>query len=82
MRNCFLEKYEVELVKHAEIINSYNEKVDEENARMIEVFEKLIREASEDELMEVITSKREDVVVSKELKIAIGLFLIRSRQMK
>lgn len=82
MRNYFLEKYEVELAKHAEIINSYNEKVDEENARMIEVFEKLIREASEDELMEVITSEREDVVVSKELKIAIGLFLIRLRQMK
>lgn len=26
MRNYFLEKYEVEFAKHAEIINSYNEK--------------------------------------------------------
>lgn len=79
MRNYFLEKYEVELAKHAEIINSYYEKIDEEDARMIEVFEKLIREASKDELTEVIASEREDKVVSKELKIAISLFLIHNR---
>lgn len=79
MRNYFLEKYEVEHAKHAEIINSYNEKVDEENARMAEVFNKLIKEASKDELIEVMTSEREDEVVSKELKLAISLFLIHSK---
>lgn len=79
MRNYFLEKYEVEFAKHAEILNSYNEKVDEENARMVEVFDKLIKEASKDELIEVMTSEREDEVVSKELKFAISLFLIHSK---
>lgn len=79
MRNYFLEKYEVEFAKHAEIINGYNEKVDEENARMVKVFDKLIKEASKDELTEVIASEREDEVVSKELKIAISLFLIHNR---
>lgn len=79
MRNCFLEKYEVEFAKHAEIINGYNEKVDEENARMVEVFDKLIKEASKDELVEVMTSEREDEVVSKEIKLVISLFLIHSK---
>lgn len=79
MRNYFLEKYEVEFAKHVEIIRGYCEKMDEEDARMIEVFEKLIREASKDELAEVLASEREDEVVSKELKIAISLFLIHNR---
>lgn len=79
MRNYFLEKYEVEFVKHVEIINNYCKKIDEEDARMIEVFKKLIREASKDELTEVIASEREDEIVSKELKKAISLFLIHNR---